>query len=164
MVDALEPQGTGGHHVRGSCGKILSADSKECKFCQIAAGELAGLRVFEDDVSLAFLDNRPLFIGHTLLIPKRHVETLDELPAGLIEPFFANVQRLSRAVERGLEAEGSFVAINNRVSQSVPHLHVHIVPRKKGDGLRGFFWPRIAHPDEAQMTQAQAKIQRALGR
>jgi histidine triad (HIT) family protein len=133
-----------------------------CKFCQIAARELSSLVIFEDSISFAFLDNRPLFIGHTLLVPKQHTETLDDLPANLIGPFFANVQLLARAVERGLEVEGSFVAINNRVSQSVPHLHVHIVPRKKKDGLRGFFWPRIAHPDEAAMKQAQAEIRNAL--
>jgi histidine triad (HIT) family protein len=133
-----------------------------CKFCQIAAGELPSLMVYEDSISLAFLDNRPLFIGHTLLVPKQHTETLDDLPANLIGPFFANVQLLARAVERGLEAEGSFIAINNRVSQSVPHLHVHIVPRRKKDGLRGFFWPRLAHPDEALMQQAQAAIRKAL--
>lgn len=133
-----------------------------CKFCQIVAGELANYVVFEDEISLAFLDNRPLFIGHTLLVPKRHVETLDDLPSEMIGPFFTNVQLLARAVERGLEAEGSFVAINNRVSQSVPHLHVHIVPRRKKDGLRGFFWPRQAHPDEAELRQAQAAIRRAL--
>jgi histidine triad (HIT) family protein len=134
-----------------------------CKFCQIVAGELANYVVFEDEISLAFLDNRPLFIGHTLLVPKRHVETLDDLPSEMIGPFFTNVQLLARAVERGLEAEGSFVAINNRVSQSVQHLHVHIVPRRKKDGLRGFFWPRQAHPDEAELRQAQAAIRRALG-
>jgi histidine triad (HIT) family protein len=138
------------------------AAGEACKFCQIAAGELPSLVVFEDSISLAFLDNRPLFIGHTLLVPKRHTETLDDLPANLIGPFFANAQLLARAVERGLGAEGSFVAINNRVSQSVPHLHVHIVPRKKKDGLRGFFWPRLAHPDEARMRQAQAAIRKAL--
>jgi len=138
------------------------AAGEACKFCQIAAGELPSLVVFEDSISLAFLDNRPLFIGHTLLVPKRHTETLDDLPANLIGPFFANAQLLARAVERGLGAEGSFVAINNRVSQSVPHLHVHIVPRKKKDGLRGFFWPRLAHPDDALMRQAQAAIRKAL--
>ncbi|HMD51020.1 MAG TPA: HIT family protein [Bryobacteraceae bacterium] len=133
-----------------------------CKFCQIVAGELASFVVFEDEVSLAFLDNRPLFVGHTLLVPKRHVETLDDLPPEMIGPFFTNARLLARAVERGLAAEGTFVAINNRVSQSVPHLHVHIVPRRKKDGLRGFFWPRQAHPDEAEMRQAQAAIRAAL--
>jgi histidine triad (HIT) family protein len=133
-----------------------------CKFCQIAAGEIAGYVVFEDSISLAFLDNRPLFAGHTLLIPKQHSETLADLPRTLIEPFFGNVQLLARAVEQGMEAEGSFVAINNRVSQSVPHLHVHIVPRRKKDGLRGFFWPRQAHPQDAEMKCAQEAILRAI--
>lgn len=117
----------------------------------------------EDAISLAFLDHRPLFLGHTLLIPKQHYETLSDLPKELLGPFFGNVQRLSNAVERGMEAEGTFVALNNRVSQSVPHLHVHIVPRRKKDGLRGFFWPRQSHPDPAQMKHAQAAIRRALG-
>lgn len=133
-----------------------------CKFCQVIAGNLASYIVFEDDVSLAFLDHRPLFPGHTLLVPKQHYETLEDLPAHLIAPFFGNAQMLVRAVEHGMEAEGSFVAINNRVSQSVPHLHVHIVPRRKKDGLRGFFWPRQNHPDEALMKNAQAAIRRAI--
>jgi histidine triad (HIT) family protein len=131
-----------------------------CHFCEISSHP--GYVVFEDELSIAFLDHRPLFIGHTLLIPKTHYETLADLPAGLVGPFFANVQLLSRAVEQAMEAEGSFVAINNRVSQSVPHLHVHIVPRRKKDGLRGFFWPRIAHPAEEDMRQAQEAIRRAL--
>jgi histidine triad (HIT) family protein len=118
--------------------------------------------VFEDDLSIAFLDYRPLFIGHTLLIPKSHYETLADLPADLVGPFFSNVQLLARAVEQAMEAEGSFIAINNRVSQSVPHLHVHIVPRRKKDGLRGFFWPRQAHPAEESMLKAQAAIRTTL--
>ena len=98
--------------------------------------------VFEDETALAFLDHRPVFPGHTLLVPKQHIETLADLPASLVQPFFADAQMLSRAVESALAADGTFVAINNKVSQSVPHLHVHIVPRRKKDGLRGFFWPR----------------------
>jgi len=133
-----------------------------CKFCQIAAGALASSVVFEDSISLAFLDHRPLFPGHTLLIPKRHYETLQDLLADFIGPFFKNVQLLASAVESGMRAEGSFVAINNRVSQSVPHLHVHIVPRRKKDGLRGFFWPRQPYKDASEMRQAQAAIQKAL--
>ncbi len=133
-----------------------------CKFCQIASRALASGIVFEDSLSLAFLDNRPLFPGHTLLIPKQHYETLQDLPADLIGTFFKNVQLLARAVESGMHAEGSFVAINNRVSQSVPHLHVHIVPRRKKDGLRGFFWPRQPYKDDAEMQQAQTAIQKAL--
>src|ERR1700685_3117931 len=133
-----------------------------CRFCEIAAH--ADYVVFEDDVSLAFLDYRPLFIGHTLLIPKAHYETLADLPAALVGPFFANVQLLARAVETGLDAEFSCVAINNRVSQIVPHLHVHIVPRRKKDGLRGFFWPRQAQPGEEHMREAQIAIRAALAR
>jgi histidine triad (HIT) family protein len=95
--------------------------------------------VFEDDSTLAFLDHRPLFPGHTLVIPKQHFETLVDLPSAMVPTFFWNVQLLSRAVERAMDAEGTFVAMNNRVSQSVPHLHVHVVPRRKKDGLKGFF-------------------------
>ncbi len=127
-----------------------------CRFCQIASH--ANYVVFEDDLSIAFLDYKPLFIGHTILIPKAHFETLADLPKELLAPFFANVQLLARAVEHAMPAEGSFIAINNRVSQSVPHLHVHIVPRRKKDGLRGFFWPRQAHPNEESMRQAQTAI------
>jgi histidine triad (HIT) family protein len=134
--------------------------SASCRFCQIALH--ANYVVFEDALSIAFLDYRPLFIGHTLLIPKAHYETLEDLPAELVGPFFLNVQLLARGVEQGMHAEGSFVAINNRVSQSVPHLHIHIVPRKKKDGLRGFFWPRQAQPGEAHMQEAQAAIREAL--
>ncbi len=134
--------------------------SSGCRFCQIAAH--ANYVVFEDDLSVAFLDYRPLFIGHTLLIPKAHYETLAALPKEALGPFFNNVQTLVRAVEQAMQAEGTFVAINNRVSQSVPHLHVHIVPRRKKDGLRGFFWPRQAHPSEEHMLQAQAAIQKEL--
>src|SRR5580704_19021958 len=140
----------------------LTPTSTSCRFCQIALH--ANYIVFEDDISIAFLDFRPLFMGHTLLIPKAHYETLADLPLKVLGPFFANVQLLARAVEQGMQAEGSFVAINNRVSQSVPHLHVHIVPRRKKDGLRGFFWPRQAHPEEAQMQRAQAASREALAR
>jgi len=136
----------------------------ECKFCQIASKEVSSFVVFEDAISLAFLDYRPLFPGHTLLIPKQHYETLADLPADLIGPFFGNSQRLASAVERGMQAEGTFVAINNKVSQSVPHLHIHIVPRKKGDGLRGFFWPRQKYRDEAQMRDVEAAIVMELSR
>ena len=110
--------------------------SAECLFCKIVAGDIGAAIVLEDQHSIAFLDHRPLFPGHCLLIPRQHFETLADLPPALAGPFFLNAQALSRAVEHGMEAEGSFVAINNRVSQSVPHLHVHIVPRRKKDGLR----------------------------
>ena len=138
--------------------------AESCKFCEIVAGEVPNYIVFEDSISVAFLDTRPLFVGHTLLIPKEHIETLADLPERLIGPFFQNAQALAVAVEQAMDAEGSFVAMNNRVSQSVLHLHVHIVPRRKKDGLKGFFWPRQSHPDEQQMKRAQAAIQHALGK
>jgi histidine triad (HIT) family protein len=118
--------------------------------------------VFQDDISIAFLDHRPLFPGHCLLIPNNHYETLNDLPEELVGPFFKNVQLLTRAVELALEAEGSFVAMNNRISQSVPHLHVHIVPRRKKDGLKGFFWPRNKYENEAVLLKTQSLIQAAI--
>jgi histidine triad (HIT) family protein len=131
-------------------------------FCQIAGGETAAHKVLEDDHMLAFLDSRPLFPGHCLLIPKTHYETLADLPETLVPKLFAAAQRLSRAVETALGAEGSFVGINNRVSQSVPHLHVHVVPRRKKDGLRGFFWPRNVYKDERQMQEVAEALRGAL--
>jgi histidine triad (HIT) family protein len=135
-----------------------------CLFCGIANGEVNASVVFDDDVSIAFLDHRPLFPGHCLLLPKNHFETLSDLPLDLVGPFFRNVQLLARAVEVAVEAEGSFVAMNNRVSQSVPHLHVHIVPRRKKDGLKGFFWPRNKYGNEAEMLEVQQSIQSAIAR
>jgi histidine triad (HIT) family protein len=122
--------------------KKPSAPGDGCLFCDIAAHKIEAKIVFEDAISLAFLDYRPLFAGHCLLIPKTHYATLTDLPEDLVGPLFLNAQHLTKAVEAAMEAEGSFVAMNNVVSQSVPHFHIHIVPRKKGDGLRGFFWPR----------------------
>ncbi len=120
-----------------------------CRFCQIIRRDIPSAIVFEDDTSLAFLDRRPLFPGHCLLVPNVHVETLADLPAPLVAPLFQNAQRIERAIEERLEADGTFVAINNRVSQSVPHLHIHLVPRHKKDGLKGFFWPRTSYKDPA---------------
>ena len=111
---------------------------------------------------MAFLDHRPIFPGHCLLVPKEHYETLDDLPGSLIGPLFADVQTLSRGVESGLNADGTFVAINNRVSQSVPHLHVHIVPRRRGDGLRGFFWPRQTYRDDEHIREVQEAVREAI--
>lgn len=119
-----------------------------CLFCDIATGEHPSHRVFEDDVAVAFLDARPLFPGHVLLVPRAHVETLADLPEPDVGPFFVRARRLTAAVEKCMGAAGSFVAMNNRVSQSVPHLHVHVVPRNRKDGLRGFFWPRTKYRDE----------------
>ncbi len=133
-----------------------------CLFCGIVSDEVDATIVFQDDISLAFLDHRPLFPGHCLLVPREHFETLSDLPQELIGPFFENVQLLTRAVELALEAEGSFVAMNNRVSQSVPHLHVHIVPRRKKDGLKGFFWPRSKYVSAPEMAAVKQSIQKAI--
>ena len=129
-----------------------------CLFCRIVSGELPATVVYEDDDSVAFLDHRPLFHGHTLLVPREHVETLGELPAKIIGPYFEAAQLLSRVVESAMDAEGSFVAMNNRVSQSVPHLHVHVVPRRKKDGLKGFFWPRTKYKNDEEMEEVKKKI------
>jgi len=129
-----------------------------CLFCRIVSGELPATVIYEDDTSIAFLDHRPLFHGHTLLVPREHVETLSDLPAAQVEPYFKAAQLLARAIELAMEAEGTFVAMNNRVSQSVPHLHVHIVPRRKKDGLKGFFWPRTKYKDEEEIKSVQRKI------
>ena len=133
-----------------------------CAFCQIASGSVPASIVFEDAGTIAFLDHRPLFPGHCLLIPRQHLETLIDVPPQTLAQLSANAKLLAIAMEKGLGAQGAFVAINNRVSQSVPHLHVHIVPRRKKDGLRGFFWPRQKYKDDAEMQQAQAAIQKAL--
>ena len=120
-------------------------------------------RVWEDADVVAFLDHRPVFPGHVLVVPRVHVETLADLPAGEVGPFFLVVRHLSGAVERAMEAQGTFVAINNKVSQSVPHLHVHVVPRRKKDGLRGFFWPRVHYASDAERDDYAARIRAALG-
>jgi histidine triad (HIT) family protein len=133
-----------------------------CLFCRIVSGELPATIVYEDDNSVAFLDHRPLFHGHTLLVPREHVETLGELSPKIVGPYFEAAQLLSRAVETGMDAEGTFVAMNNRVSQSVPHLHVHVVPRRKKDGLKGFFWPRTKYKGDEEMEDAKKKIISAL--
>src|SRR5207237_1745605 len=114
------------------------------------------------DVSLAFRDHRPLFPGQCLLIPNRHIETLSDLPPEVIDRFFRNAQMIAGSVEAEMAAEGTFVAINNKVSQSVPHLHVHIVPRRKGDGLKGFFWPRKKYQSEGEMAQVAARLRDKL--
>ena len=123
---------------------------------------MPAVSVFEDRISMAFLDHRPLFPGHCLLVPRQHYETLSDLPPELVGPFFSNVQLLARAVEVALDAEGTFVAMNNRVSQSVPHLHVHIVPRRRKDGLKGFFWPRSKYKSADEMLKVQEAIRLAI--
>jgi histidine triad (HIT) family protein len=133
-----------------------------CAFCQVVHGEVRARIVFEDEISLAFLDHRPVFPGHCLLIPKQHYETFTDLPESLIAPFFRNAQLLTRAVESAMEAHGTFVAMNNRVSQSVPHLHTHIVPRRRKDGLKGFFWPRQPYKSEDEAELVQEAIRRRV--
>jgi histidine triad (HIT) family protein len=136
--------------------------SATCVFCRIVRGEMQAVAVVEEESCIVFLDHRPLFPGHCLVVPRPHHETLSDLPTELVLPLFSMVQRLSRAVPRALGADGSFVAINNRISQSVPHLHVHVVPRRKGDGLRGFFWPRVPYASDEAMRETAAAIRGAL--
>lgn len=133
-----------------------------CAFCPIISGEAPAHVVLDDDVAVAFLDRTPLFPGHTLLVPRAHHETLTDLPPDLLGPFFARAQRLAAAMESALGAKGSFVAMNNRVSQSVPHLHVHVVPRTKGDGLKGFFWPRTRYSSDEHAAEVAATLRAAL--
>jgi histidine triad (HIT) family protein len=133
----------------------------DCVFCRIVAGELPAAVVLDEPDLVAFLDARPVFKGHVLLVPREHVDTLPDLPAPLRDPFLETAQRLARAVVDGLGAQGSFVAMNNVVSQSVPHLHLHVVPRTKGDGLRGFFWPRTKYAD-GEAEEYAARLREAL--
>jgi histidine triad (HIT) family protein len=134
----------------------------DCLFCGIAAGTAPAHVVASDQLTVAFLDFRPLFKGHVLVIPRAHYETLADLPGNLVAPLFGAVQRLSAAMPAGLGAQGSFVGLNNTVSQSVPHLHVHVVPRTKGDGLRGFFWPRGRYADDAEAASYARRLAAAL--
>ena len=134
----------------------------DCTFCAIAAGDLAADRVLENDDFVGFLDQRPVFKGHVLLVPRTHVATLPDLPAELRDGFVAAAQRIASAVVDGLGAQGSFVAVNNTVSQSVPHLHLHVVPRTKGDGLRGFFWPRTRYAGPEERAEYAARLRSAL--
>src|SRR5947209_20228926 len=130
----------------------------QCVFCRITSSETLTPCVFQDQFSLAFLDHKPLFEGHVLLVPKQHFEPLEDLPPELTQLLFLNAQRLSGAVREAMDAEGTFVAMNNRISQSVPHFHIHIVPRRKGDGLRGFFWPRTKYASVERMEDVRALI------
>ena len=134
----------------------------DCLFCRIARGEADAHVVLADEHTLAFLDHRPLFPGHVLLMPRAHVETLPDLPDELLPPVFSNARLLARAMEEGLGADGSFVAINNRVSQSVPHLHVHVSPRRRKDGLRGFFWPRHKYESDERAAEVAARLRETV--
>jgi histidine triad (HIT) family protein len=134
----------------------------DCPFCQIASGKVRAHIVYKDDDAIAFLDNRPLFPGHVLVCPHDHYETLLELPAELAAPMLVTTQLLARAVESAVDAEGTFIAINNRVSQAVPHLHIHVVPRRRRDGLKGFFWPRHQYQDDAAREAIRNAIEREV--
>ena len=143
---------------------LRAATIDECTFCKIADGKLDAVRIFEDENTLAFLDHRPLFPGHCLLITRQHLRRIADLPPALLAPVFANIRVLAVADENALSAEGTFIAINNIVSQSVPHFHVHIVPRRKGDGLRGFMWPRHKYSSAAEAEAIGKKIRDEIAR
>lgn len=134
----------------------------DCTFCDIAAGKKPADMVLADDLIVGFLDARPVFKGHVLVVPRQHYVTLADLPADLIAPFFGAVQRVSAGLPVALGAQGTFIGMNNIVSQSVPHLHAHVVPRTKGDGLRGFFWPRHRYSSEEEAAQYASQIRAAL--
>ncbi|MFI7425611.1 HIT family protein [Micromonospora sp. NPDC049836] len=133
-----------------------------CVFCGIVAGEVPAFRVVDEADGVAFLDTRPVFKGHVLVVPRTHLVTLADLPADALPGYFRLVQRISVAVETGLGSGGTFVAMNNKVSQSVPHLHTHVVPRTKGDGLRGFFWPRTRYAGDDEAEEYAARVAAAL--
>jgi histidine triad (HIT) family protein len=147
---------------RSAAGTSKVPGVSDCVFCAIASGEIPAQIVLADQLTVGFLDARPLFKGHVLVIPREHYETLADLPAELVGPLFTSVQRVSAALPAALGAQGSFVAVNNVVSQSVPHLHVHVVPRTRGDGLRGFFWPRQRYADDAEAAAYAQRIRDAL--
>jgi histidine triad (HIT) family protein len=136
--------------------------SSSCIFCRIAAGEIPASFVLKEEQVCAFLDTRPVFKGHVLVIPTAHVAEFHDLPASAMGGFWTAVQRVSKAVLEGLPAEGTFVGMNNRISQSVPHLHAHVVPRRKGDGLRGFFWPRTKYDSDQEREGYAKRIAEAL--
>jgi histidine triad (HIT) family protein len=146
--------------VRESSAK--RAGKSECAFCAIQGNSADCFRIWEDENTLVFLDYRPLFPGHCLLITKAHLETLADLPSSLVHAVFDNVRVVAIAVQKAMEVEGTFVAINNIVSQSVPHFHVHIVPRRKGDGLRGFFWPRKKYESDAEAAAVASAIRKEI--
>ncbi len=141
---------------------VQTARMGQCVFCDIVAGVTAADVVHADEATVAFLDRSPLFKGHVLVVPRPHIETLADLPSDAVAPFFAAVQRVAAAIPVALEAHGTFVAINNVVSQSVPHLHAHVVPRRRKDGLRGFFWPRVRYSDASEAQQFALAIRAHL--
>ncbi len=137
---------------------------EECLFCAIQGDNTSCFRVFKNDDVFVFLDHRPLFPGHCLLITKAHIATLAELPLPLLHGIAENMRMIAIAVQRAMKAEGTFIAINNIVSQSVPHFHVHIVPRRKGDGLRGFFWPRMKYKSDEEAAAIADLIRKEIAR
>ncbi len=137
-------------------------ENSRCVFCEIATGSRAACIVHENEDVIAFLDDHPLFPGHVLLCPREHYVTLTDVPENLAGPLMETTQLLARAVESAVDAEGTFIAINNRVSQTVPHLHIHIVPRRRRDGLRGFFWPRQKYQDELAREAVRDAIEREV--
>src|SRR6476469_2914857 len=127
--------------------------AESCLFCRIVAGEIPAHMVHEDEKTIVFLDTGPLFAGHCLVCPKQHYDTMYDVPKSMLGPLLSTTQLVGRAIEQGLGAEGTFVAINNKVSQSVPHLHVHVIPRRRKDGMKGFFWPRRPYRDQTEMRE-----------
>jgi histidine triad (HIT) family protein len=135
-----------------------------CVFCKIIAGEIPTAKVYEDEKTVVFLDNGPLFPGHCLVCPREHYDTLLDVPGSMMEPLFSTAQLMARAVEEGLGAAGSFLAINNKISQSVPHLHVHVIPRRPKDGMKGFFWPRRPYKDDEHMQETVDALRSAIAK
>ncbi|MEV4757461.1 HIT family protein [Micromonospora sp. NPDC049559] len=133
-----------------------------CVFCGIVASSVPAFRIADETAGVAFLDTRPVFPGHVLVVPREHVETLVDLPDGDVGPYFRFVRRITLAVQRGLDADGTFVAMNNKISQSVPHLHTHVVPRRRKDGLRGFFWPRTRYASDDEAEAYASRIAAAV--
>ncbi len=138
--------------------------SDHCIFCDIVAGELPASIVYQDELTMAFLDRVPVFPGHTLVIPRQHVDTLLDMPPKLAQPMTATITLIGRAMEEGLEAQGSFVCANVKVSQTVPHVHVHVMPRRKGDGMKGFFWPRRPYPSDEAREKTLKALKEAIKR
>lgn len=151
-------------HMNGARRTVVqTAGMGQCVFCDIVAGVTPADVVHVDEATVAFLDRSPVFKGHVLVVPRPHIETLADLPGDAVAPFFSAVQRIAAAIPPALDAHGTFVAVNNVVSQSVPHLHAHVVPRRRKDGLRGFFWPRVRYADAVEAQQYAAAIRAQLG-
>jgi histidine triad (HIT) family protein len=136
--------------------------SESCVFCRIIAGEIPAHIVHDDEKTVVFLDSGPLFPGHCLVCPKKHYDTMYDVPKSMLEPLFSKAQLVGQAIEQALGAEGTFVAINNKVSQSVPHLHVHVIPRRRKDGMKGFFWPRRPYRDDNEAAETAATLRTAM--